>query len=479
MFNLDLFNENYFVFGLVLLLLLPVVVIIINEVQYKLVRRGLITNQPLNVLKTAIIPLFGLYLLLVYILNIPEDSVSVKLVLTFVWIFLIYTSLSIFNNIIINFKGGRGKKKNAGVPKLLLQLMQFFLILVGTAVVLSIVWQHDLGGLVTALGVSSIVIGLALQDTLGNLISGIALLYERPFEIGEWINIQEKIGRVVEINWRATRIVTREGDMIVIPNLTLAKETFINYNRPIKRFQERIMLRFPLESEPNLVKETILNSIANIEHLLHDPAPEVKIVGIEDYYIKYEVEFYMSEYVIHEEVRDELYTRIWYITRRKGLFTPYPVRNNYNPEEIKKVYQNTYTINDYLEQIPTTFSINEFSKEELALKSKVIIFGKGELMNADSEMDNGLYIIVDGIAVLTPISHLTFTDDNVEISKGEVYGEYKILVGQEKNYNIFAKTDVKVAFLEKELILKAAQINGNLFKQIDQLMEARTQISIE
>lgn len=476
MFNIDIFNEDYFIYGLILLLALPIIVIIINEVQYKLVKKGVINNAPLNVLKSAIIPLFGVYLLLTNILNIPDSHVAVKLVLTCVWIFVIYTGLSLFNSLIFNY-GRRGKKKEGGVPKLLLQLMQIILILIGTAIVLSIVWQHDLGGLVTALGVSSIVIGLALQDTLGNLISGIAILYERPFEINEWIQIQGHVGKVVEINWRATRIVTREGDMIVIPNLTLSKDIFINYNRPVKRFQERIMLRFPLDAEPNYVKETILGSINNIQYLLASPAPEVKIVGIEDYYIKYEVEFYMSEYLIHEEVRDELYTRIWYITRRKGLFTPYPVRNVFNPDEIKSVYQDKYTINYFRNKIPSTFMLNEFGDDELMKQSKIIIFAKGEMMNADNDMESGLYIIVDGQASLEKQGTKSEESSKTVLNVGDVYGEYMILAGQEKSYSIYAQTDVKVAYLNRDLIMKAAQFNGNLYKQIDQLMEARSLIT--
>ena len=105
------------------------------------------------------------------------------------------------------------------------------MIVVGLAVLFSFVWGADVGGLFTALGVTSIVLGLALQNAVGSVISGLLLLFEQPFQIGRLAPDTDGRGRVVEVNWRAVHIDTGNGIQIT-PNSVLASATFTNLSRP-------------------------------------------------------------------------------------------------------------------------------------------------------------------------------------------------------------------------------------------------------
>ena len=115
------------------------------------------------------------------------------------------------------------------IPKLLRDLIKGFLVLLGTTIILSLIWEFPLADLITALGVTSLVLGMALQDTLGNLFSGISLLYAKPFEVGDWVQIGTETGKVIEVNWRSVRLLTRNEEMLIIPNLVLGKEVFKNF----------------------------------------------------------------------------------------------------------------------------------------------------------------------------------------------------------------------------------------------------------
>ncbi len=105
-------------------------------------------------------------------------------------------------------------------PKLFQDLIRLLLVAIGAAIVLSVVWRQDLGGLIAALGVGSIVLGLALQETLGNLMAGIALFFEKPFSAGDWISVGGKSGQVVQITWRSVHLRTAERNLLVLPNST-------------------------------------------------------------------------------------------------------------------------------------------------------------------------------------------------------------------------------------------------------------------
>jgi small-conductance mechanosensitive channel len=143
------------------------------------------------------------------------------------------------------------------VPKLLIDLARLFLILLSTAFVLGSVWNADLAGLVTALGVSSLVIGLALQDTLGSVMSGIALLFERPFSVGDWLELDGVVGQVIDINWRAVRLLTLEQEMVVIPHKLISSTMIRNFTQPNRIHAERIRIGFSYNHPPNLARQVL------------------------------------------------------------------------------------------------------------------------------------------------------------------------------------------------------------------------------
>src|SRR5262249_59228050 len=91
------------------------------------------------------------------------------------------------------------------------------------------------GSLLTGSAVLTAVIGLSLRDTLGNLFAGVAIQAQRPFEVGDWIQFDDKpahIGEVVEINWRVTKVITLDAVEIVVPNAPLGQANIVNYSRP-------------------------------------------------------------------------------------------------------------------------------------------------------------------------------------------------------------------------------------------------------
>ena len=126
-------------------------------------------------------------------------------------------------------------KWQIAVPNLLYQVIRAAMVLGTIAYVLSTVWNVDLTQAAQALGVGSLVIALALQDTLSNLVSGFLLLTDSPFKKGDWIQVGNLKGQVVDINWRAVRLLTFDDDLLIVPNGSLGKQNILNYNQPTSR----------------------------------------------------------------------------------------------------------------------------------------------------------------------------------------------------------------------------------------------------
>jgi small-conductance mechanosensitive channel len=175
------------------------------------------------------------------------------------------------------------------IPKLFRDLARVFLILLAAAIILSVTWGIDLGGLVAALGVGSVVIGLALQDTLGSIAAGITLLFEKPIEKGDWLKVGDFVGKVTDINSPAVRIETIDNVQIIIPQIIIGKQTITNYSQPLTAHKEEIFLRYSYRHPPNLVKRVLRATALSTPGVLEPPDVKVATVKVEDIGISYRV----------------------------------------------------------------------------------------------------------------------------------------------------------------------------------------------
>ena len=112
-----------------------------------------------------------------------------------------------------------------------------------------------------ATAVSAVVLGLALQDTLGNFFAGLAIQIEKPFRVGHWVSIRGTDGLVSEITWRATKIRTKAGNFVVVPNSLLSRDTIVNYSEPAVETRLELEVGVTYDVPPNRVKSTILAAI--------------------------------------------------------------------------------------------------------------------------------------------------------------------------------------------------------------------------
>ena len=178
---------------------------------------------------------------------------------TLLWLAGIIVALSLVTNTALMRR--EGDQYEARYPKLLVDILRLILVLVGACFVIAGVWEKDLGGLLTAVGVSSIVLGLALQNTLDNVMAGIAVLFEQPFQVGDWVTVGSITGEVMEMNWRSVRVRTRGRDLVVVPNSVIGKETLINLSRPTRAHAETHLLGFSYDDPPNKVKRVLLGVV--------------------------------------------------------------------------------------------------------------------------------------------------------------------------------------------------------------------------
>jgi small-conductance mechanosensitive channel len=265
----------------------PLLVIALGEWSYRLQKRGKALATTLQAVRNLVLPVLVFLLFGRHVFQLPPSSEVIKTVETLFWLSIIHAALSLLNAVL--FEQAKADTWRAKVPKLLVDLFRLLVVVLGAAIVLATVWGADLAGLATALGVSSIVIGLALQDTLGSITSGIALLFERPFSVGDWLQIGDLAGQVIDINWRAVRLQTFEREMVVIPHKLISGEIIRNFSRPLPIHAERIQIGFSYNHPPNLAKKVLYSTARETNGILSNPEPQIFTLSYDDSAITYEV----------------------------------------------------------------------------------------------------------------------------------------------------------------------------------------------
>ena len=145
-------------------------------------------------------------------------------------------------------------------------------------------------------GVVAIILGLALQSTLGDVFSGIVLSFSRPYRPGDWISLEGGTdGRVIEMNWRATHVLTGRRDLAIVPNSTIAKSKIVNVSSPSGIHGVTITVQLDAKTPPATGSEILEHAILNCRLIVATPAPTVTVKSINATYTEFEITFFVEE----------------------------------------------------------------------------------------------------------------------------------------------------------------------------------------
>ncbi len=466
--------NDLLLWSILLVTCFPILTIGLGEVIHRLKKQGHPLASTLSLVRSLILPVLVCLLFMQRILQLDPNGQLIKTIQTLLWICVIHTALSLLNATL--FERAQGDTWRSRVPKLLIDLTRLVLILLGTAIVLATVWNADLAGLATALGVSSIVIGLALQDTLGSITSGIALLFERPFSVGDWLKIGDRVGKVIDINWRAVRLITFEQEMLVIPHKVVGGEVIRNFSQPQKLHGERIQIGFSYQNPPNLAKQVLKNTALMTPGILSEPEPHVHTLGYQDSSINYEVKFFIEDYGDLETIRDRFMTRIWYAAQRHHLSIPFPIRTLYHfngPTTQTKT--NIKKMTESMRSVPSFIPIDKAQTNGQVNVQEGILqhFGVGEKAIRQGYPSNALYIIVSGKAVLTTFDSLGFDQEVMILKSGDFFGVTTLFSDEPSTVSVTAVSDLEVMMIPAAIVNRMVDRQPSFARELSQILELR------
>ncbi|CAN1211007.1 mechanosensitive ion channel family protein [Tumidithrix helvetica PCC 7403] len=468
------------IWAIALIVGLAISTIVLGELIYRLQNRRKPLASTLKVVRNLVLPVFAFMLFTQFVLQRPASDELLKSIQTLFWVCVLHASLSLLNAIL--FEQAKADTWRARVPKLLIDLFRLFLVLLGTAIVLATVWNADLAGLVTALGVSSIVIGLALQDTLGSVMSGIALLFEHPFTVGDWLKVGDMVGQVIDINWRSVRLQTFEREMVIIPHKLIGSEIIHNYSRPLALHAERIRIGFSYTDPPNLAKRVLRTTALETHGILTNPEPKIFTISYDDSAITYEVKFFIADYSELEEIRDRFMSRLWYAAQRNNLTIPFPIRTLYHFHgPTSKAEGTSKKFTESLQSLPAFVplenpeSLGSTASEGIDLQH----FGAGEKAIKQGMASNALFIVVSGQAVMTVTDSMGIEHEILTVKTGEFFGEMTLFSGEPSAIAVTAVNDLEVMMISAIAVNQMIDRQPSFAREISQIIEVRRRLVSE
>lgn len=310
--------------------------------------------------------------------------------------------------------------------------------------ILTAVLVFDVSSLsfLTGSAIVAAIVGFALQDTLGNAFAGIAIQIERPFRVGHWIAAGEHVGLVMEMTWRATKVRTKAGNLVAVPNSVLAGQPISNYSEPTAPTRLQIDIGAAYGAPPNEVRAALLAAASGARHVLDAPAPEVMLRDFGASSIDYRLWVWVDDFSKDDQALDAVRTRIYYEFRRRGVEIPFPIQVEYSREEAPVDRDAELTrFTRSLERVPVLATLPAEAHRALAAGARELLYADREQIVREGEPGASMFIVDRGSVVAT------VGPDRREVAvttAGGYFGEMSLLTGDARSATVTARGDAVV-----------------------------------
>lgn len=291
----------------------------------------------------------------------------------------------------------------------------------------------------TTSAVGAVILGFALQDTLGNAFAGLAIQTEKPFHAGQWIRVGEHEGCVEEITWRATKLRTKAGSFVIVPNSTISREAITNFSEPVLPTRMFVEVGATYLVPPAEVKAAIAEAIANASLALRSPEPSVLLTDFGSSAITYRARFWVEDFANDELARDQVRTNIYYTFRRRGIEIPWPIQVEYSRlEPPERTDATTQRFFETLGAVSVFGDLSAEERRELAERSAERLYAAGEAIVREGSPGDSMFVVCRGRV------RVTLAPDGREVAsmgEGGFFGEMSLLTGAPRTATVVAAAE--------------------------------------
>jgi len=340
----------------------------------------------------------------------------------------------------------------------------------------SIFPDANLGALFTTSAIFGVILGLALQDTLGNFFAGISLQADRPFQVGDVITVgvQRHSGVVEEITWRAVKIRTFQNHVVLISNSTAAKEPIEVC--PRNNLNARLVFFNTLFTDsPAKTIHVVREAVREADNVSQKVAPIVRIRNLGESGVEYEVKYWLDDYAKYNDTDALVRQRIWYAFRRANLNFAYPTRSLLVERKPKPGRDGDGGA--IVERLAAVDIFAPLSSEETGMLARAAtshVFAPGETVIRAGDPGSSMFVVHKG-RVTVQVSENGRPRTVATLSDGAFFGEMALFTGEPRTANVVALEETEVFEIGHAAMKRVFDTNPDLVESLSHIIAERRQ----
>jgi len=366
------------------------------------------------------------------------------------------------------------RRKGREAPALLRVLLSIILYSIFLMLIYKVVLDEKGGGfeLIATSTVVSVIIGLALQDTLGNFFAGLSIHIEQPFHILDAIRIGDMIGRVEAVSWRTTTIRTNNNTTVIFPNSRVARDPlevyrFNNLNRRV------LHVPAPYRVAPQRVIALIRETVASIPNVASEKTPVVRMGDFADSSIVYEVLYWTKDYMWVPDIDAQIRQHVWYIYRRGEIEIPFPVRHVLLEQQEPAISHQDADYDQVIESVEIFAPLSAEEKEAVARSAIRSVYAPGELILRRGDPGDSMFVIYRGNVQVRLPSRDGNPQQVAELKPGNFFGEMALLTGEPRNADVITVSEVETLEIRKGVLQQLLDNNAALAEALSRTISER------
>jgi small-conductance mechanosensitive channel len=342
----------------------------------------------------------------------------------------------------------------------------------------------SVAGLITTSAVLTAVIAFSLQDTLGNIMGGLSVQLDKSIAVGDWVTLGpgQPVGQVVEIRWRYTAIQTRAWDTIIVPNGAIVKSQVTVIGRRIgapQMSRRQVDFFVDFRTPPTEVLGTIERALRSdpVPLMAREPASMALFMGVRDSYAHYCVRYWLEDLTADDPTDSEVRIRVWYALRRANIPMSIPASSIFltheTPERAERKAGGELARRlEALASVDLFRGLPEEVRRGLAGELRYMPFAAGEAITREGELDDGLYMLVSGEAIVR-IGAGAEQRDVARLRPGQFFGEMSLMTGEARTASVVAATDVVSYRVDKPAFERILRETPSVVDSIAEVLATR------
>jgi len=359
-------------------------------------------------------------------------------------------------------------------------------IMAGAALVASFIVASNAGfnlsGLIATSAVLTAVIGFSMQDTLGNVIGGLSLQLDRSLTVGAWVKVGDVSGKIKEIRWRYTALMTRNGEVVLMPNGVLMKSQVVLLGEGLQpgRWRRWVWFNVDFRYQPSDVIEAVESALraAPIARVADDPPPNCVCMEIGESQCRYAVRYWLTDPQVDDPTDSIVRTRVYFALARAKIRLSMPAHAIFltqedGTRELEKAGEAHARQCAALRKVDVLRSLDDATVDELARELRYAPFTNGEILTRQGAEAHWLYLIVDGRVSVRVRDEAGTEVEVTQLGPGNFFGEMSLMTGEPRAATVVALSDVECYRLSAESFKRVIQASPEQAEDFAEVLAQR------